>query len=72
MIGFPLSVICSGHPIDLNKPHILAEDPETVFYDLKIKFLLKYKIKYQWSNAKGRPFDLYYFRHLLVFAGQFF
>jgi hypothetical protein len=28
-MGFPLSVICSGRPIELDKPHILALAAET-------------------------------------------
>jgi hypothetical protein len=30
-MGFPLSVICSRHPIELDKPHILALADETGF-----------------------------------------
>jgi hypothetical protein len=30
-MGFPLSVICSGCPIELAKPHILALAAETGF-----------------------------------------
>jgi hypothetical protein len=31
LMGFPLSVICSGCPIELDKPHILALAAETGF-----------------------------------------
>ncbi len=37
-MGFPLSVICSGRPIELDKPHILALAAETGFCYLKSKF----------------------------------
>jgi hypothetical protein len=30
-MGFPLSVISTGHPIELDKPHILALAAETGF-----------------------------------------
>jgi hypothetical protein len=38
LVGLPLSVICSGRPIELDKPHILALAAETVFCYLKSKF----------------------------------
>jgi hypothetical protein len=31
LVGFPLSVICSGGLLDMNKPHILASVAETFF-----------------------------------------
>ncbi len=31
LVGLPLSVICNGRPIELDKPHILALDTETGF-----------------------------------------
>jgi hypothetical protein len=37
-MGFPLSVICSGRPIELDMPHILALAAETGFLYLKSKF----------------------------------
>jgi hypothetical protein len=36
--GGKLSVICSGRPIELDKPHILALAAKTVFCFLKSKF----------------------------------
>jgi hypothetical protein len=36
-MGFPLSVICRGRPIELDKPHILALAAETGFLLLKFK-----------------------------------
>jgi hypothetical protein len=41
----------------MDKPHIFAEAVETSSYYLKSKFYLYVKIKDQWFNAKGRPFD---------------
>jgi hypothetical protein len=34
-MGFPPSVICCGHPIELDKPHILALAAETGFFLFK-------------------------------------
>jgi hypothetical protein len=31
LVGLPLSVICSGCPIELDKPHILALAAEPIF-----------------------------------------
>jgi hypothetical protein len=56
-MGFPLSVICCGRPIELDKPHILALAAETSFLLFKEQVPLKFKKKYQRFNAKGRPFD---------------
>ncbi len=41
------------------------------FFAVKDQILFKCKIKYQRFNAKGRPFDWYHFRTLLVFDGQY-
>jgi hypothetical protein len=38
LVGLPLSVICSGHPIELDKPHMLALAAETGFCYLKSNF----------------------------------
>jgi hypothetical protein len=42
-MGFPLSVICCGHPIELDKPHILALAAETGFLLFKEQVPLKFK-----------------------------
>jgi hypothetical protein len=34
-MGFPLSVLCSGRPIELDKSHILAFVAETGFLQFK-------------------------------------
>jgi hypothetical protein len=47
-MGFPLSVICSGRPIELNKPHILALATETGF--LLFKEQIPFKLK---KNISG-------------------
>ncbi len=56
-MGFPLSDICSGRPIELDKPHILALATETGFLLFKEQVPLKLKKKNQQFNAKGRPVD---------------
>jgi hypothetical protein len=38
-----LSVICSGQPIELDKPHILASAAETGFLQFKEQVPLKFK-----------------------------
>jgi hypothetical protein len=42
-MGFPLSVFCSGRPIELDKPHILALAAETGFLLFKERVPLKFK-----------------------------
>jgi hypothetical protein len=44
-MGFPLSVLCSGSPIELDKPHILALAPETGFLQFKEQVPLNFKNK---------------------------
>jgi hypothetical protein len=34
-MGFPLSAICSGSPIDIYKPYFSSQDAETGFIRLK-------------------------------------
>jgi hypothetical protein len=41
----------------MEKPHNLADAAETGFCNLKSKFPLNVKKKYQQFNAKGRPFN---------------
>jgi hypothetical protein len=43
LVGLPLSVICSGRPIELDKPHILALAAETGFLLFKEQVPLKFK-----------------------------
>jgi hypothetical protein len=56
-MGFPLSVLCSGSPIELDKPHILAYAAETSFLRFKELVHLNFKNKYQRFNGNGRPLD---------------
>jgi hypothetical protein len=47
LIGFPLSAICSGRPIELEKPHILAYITKTGFFlqfEEQVPFIFKRKI----------------------------
>jgi hypothetical protein len=43
LVGLPLSVICSGHPVELDKPHILALAAETGFFLFQEQVPLKFK-----------------------------
>jgi hypothetical protein len=57
-MGFPLSVLCSGRPIELDEPHILALASETGFCDLKDKFPFILKInkvsavQWEWKTSR--------------------
>jgi hypothetical protein len=42
-MGFPLSVLCSGRPTELDKPHSLALAAETGFLLFKEQVPLKFK-----------------------------
>jgi hypothetical protein len=42
-MGFPLSVICSGRPVEMDEPHILALAAETGFLLFKEQVPLKLK-----------------------------
>jgi hypothetical protein len=51
-MGFPLSVLCSGRPIEFDKPHIFSSAAETGFLQFKeqIPFNIKNKISVaQWE-----------------------
>ncbi len=56
-MGLPLPILCIGRPIELDKPHILLKPLKPVSGDLKSKFPLILKIKYQQFNGNGRPLD---------------
>jgi hypothetical protein len=62
LIGFPLSVICSGHPIEIDKPHILALVAETSFLPFKeqVPFNFKNKIYQQFNVKKDLLIDKTY------------
>jgi hypothetical protein len=56
-MGFPLSVLCSGRPIELDKPHILAYAAETSFLRFKeqvpFNFLNKMSpVQWEWKTSR--------------------
>jgi hypothetical protein len=56
-MGFPLSVLCSRHPIELDKPHILALAAEIGFLLFKeqVPHNLKNKIsavQWEWKTSR--------------------
>ncbi len=57
-MGFLLSVICSGHPIELDKPHILALAAETGFLLFKEQVSLKFKKEISAVQCKKKTFQL--------------
>jgi hypothetical protein len=57
-MGFPLSVLCSWHPIELDKPHILALAAETVFLRFKEQVLFKLKNKILAVQCERKTFRL--------------
>jgi hypothetical protein len=65
---FPLSAdwlpaisYCSGHPIEMDKPHILAEATKPVFGNLMSKFPLCLKYNISGSiGMKGLSIDITY------------
>ncbi len=54
---FLQSVLCSGRPMYMNKPHTVfwLKPKKPVFCNLNSKFPLNLKIKYQLFKTKGRP-----------------
>jgi hypothetical protein len=55
--GFPLSVFCSGHPVELDKPHILALAAETGFFRFKEQFPHNFKnkivaVQWEWKTSR--------------------
>jgi hypothetical protein len=57
-MGFPLSVICSGRPIELDKPHILALAAETGFLQFKEQVPLKFKKEISAVQCERKTFRL--------------
>ncbi len=57
-MGFPLSVICSGCPIELDKPHILALAAETGFLQFKEQVPLKFKKEISAVQCERKTFRL--------------
>jgi hypothetical protein len=57
-MGFPLSVICCGRPIELDKPHILALAAETGFLLLREQVPLKFKKEISAVQCERKTFRL--------------
>jgi hypothetical protein len=57
-MGFPLSVICSGRPTELDKPHILALAAETGFLLFKEQVPLKFKKEISAVRNKDLSIDI--------------
>jgi hypothetical protein len=56
-MGFPLSVLCSGRPIELDKPHILALAAETGFLPFKEQVPHNFKnkisvVQWEWKTSR--------------------
>jgi hypothetical protein len=56
-MGFLLSVICSGRPFELDKPHILALAAETVFLLFKEQVPHNFKnkilaVQWEWKTSR--------------------
>jgi hypothetical protein len=56
-MGFPLSVLCSGCPIELDKPHILAQAAETGYLRFKEQVHLHFKneisaVQWEWKTSR--------------------
>jgi hypothetical protein len=57
-MGFPQSIICSGRPIELDKPHILALAAETGFLLFKEQVPLKFKKEISAVQCERKTFQL--------------
>ncbi len=57
-MGFTLSVICCGRPIELDKPHILALVVETGFLLFKEQVPLKFKKERTAVQCERKTFRL--------------
>jgi hypothetical protein len=57
-MGFPLSVLCSRCPIDLDKPHILASAAETGLLRFKEQVLSKLKNIISAVQCERKTFQL--------------
>jgi hypothetical protein len=56
-MGFPPAVLCSGRPIELDKPHILALVAETVFLRFKEQVPHNFKnkisaVQWEWKTSQ--------------------
>jgi hypothetical protein len=59
LVGLPLSVICSGHPIELDKAHILALAAETGFLLFKAQVPLKFKKRNISGSMRKEDLSIY-------------
>jgi hypothetical protein len=61
-MGFPVSVLCSGRPIELNKPHILALAAETgsLRFKEQVPFNFKNKISASSMCMEDLSIDITY------------
>jgi hypothetical protein len=57
-MDFPLSVSCSGRPVELDKPHILALAAETGFLLFKEQVPLKFKKEISAVQCERKTFQL--------------
>jgi hypothetical protein len=56
-MGFPLSVLCSGRPIELDKPHILALAVKIGFLRFKEQVPHNFKnkisaVQWEWKTSR--------------------
>jgi hypothetical protein len=58
LVGLPLSVICSGCPIELDKPHVLALATDTGFLLFKEQVPLKFKKEISAVQCERKTFPL--------------
>jgi hypothetical protein len=58
LVGLPLSVICSRHSVELEKPHILALAAETSFLLFKEQVPLKFKKEISAVQCERKTFWL--------------
>jgi hypothetical protein len=69
--AFRYQFFAAGAPLNWISHIFWPKTLKQVFCDLKSKFPLILKIKYQQFNENGRPLDCYNLQPLLVFAGQY-
>ncbi len=71
---YSVSVLCSGHPMDLNTPRfvfVVSSHWDLFFWDLESKFLLNLKIKCHWFSYNCRLIYWYNFPALLILIELF-
>jgi hypothetical protein len=63
----PLSALCTGSPLDMNKPHLIVLDRWNQSFQFKEQVPFKFENKNLRFNIKWRHIDWYYFWPLLNF-----